>query len=250
LDAAPGELWTFLAFAAIAFAGSLLFGLTGFGSALITIPLATHFVPLPFALALFSLVDLANALRVGMENPRNALRGEWTRLVPMILVGTVLGVTLLVNLPRTAAMAALGTFIALYALYSLAQRGAPQTVVGRGWAWLAGFAGGVTSTLFGAGGPPYAIYLSRRGLTKEQFRATLGFAVITSISLRVLAFIVTGLLLEPRVWLAALVALPAAWLGVSLARRIFLRISRESLMRAVALVLLATGSSLIARAFA
>ena len=250
MSADPGSLWTLAALAALAFAGSLLFGLTGFGSALITIPLATYFVPLPFALALFSLVDLANALRIGLENPGNAQRGEWTRLAPMILVGTALGVTLLVNLPRGAAMGALGVFVALYALYSLAQRGAPQQVVGRGWAWLAGFAGGITSSLFGAGGPPYAIYLSRRGLTKEQFRATLGFATLTSISLRVLAFLLTGLLLEPRVGLAALVALPAAWLGMSLARRVFLRVSREQLMRAVALVLLATGSSLIARAFA
>jgi len=40
------------------------------------------------------------------------------------------------------------------------------------WAWLAGLGGGITSTLFGAGGPPYVIYLSQRGLTKEQFEST------------------------------------------------------------------------------
>ena len=77
-----------------------MFGITGFGAALVTIPLATHLVPLKFALALFVLADLAAALSVGLENPKNAVRAEWTRLVPMILVGTALGVTLLVNLPR------------------------------------------------------------------------------------------------------------------------------------------------------
>src|SRR5690606_11826899 len=80
--------------AAVAFLGALVFGITGFGAALITIPLATHLVPLPFALALFVLVDLACALSVGLENPRNAVRTEWTRLVPMIAVGTAIGVTL------------------------------------------------------------------------------------------------------------------------------------------------------------
>ena len=79
----------YLALIPIAFAGSLVFGLTGFGAALVTIPLATHFVPLQFALALFALTDLASALRIGFENPKNAVRAEWTRLVPMILVGTV-----------------------------------------------------------------------------------------------------------------------------------------------------------------
>jgi hypothetical protein len=226
-----------------------VFGLTGFGSALITIPLATHFVPLQFALALFALADLASALRVGLENPKNALRAEWMRLVPMILVGTALGVTLLVNLPRQAGMLALGTFVLAYALYSLLRRESTR-VVAAGWAWVAGLAGGITSTIFGAGGPPYAIYLSQRGLTKEQFRATMGFATMTSISLRVTAFLLTGLLLEPKVWLVAVGVVPASLLGIFTAQRMFLKISREQLLRAVALVLLATGGSLILRAVA
>ena len=174
-----------------------IFGLTGFGSALITIPLASHFVPLPFALALFALADLVSAFSVGLENPRNAVRDEWTRLVPMILAGTALGVTALVNLPRAVGMLLLGVFVLSFALYSLVRRPGSR-VISAHWVWLAGFVGGITSTLFGAGGPPYVIYLSQRGLTKEQFRATLGFATMTSISLRVLAFLVTGLLLDLR----------------------------------------------------
>jgi len=233
----------------IGFAGALVFGLTGFGAALVTIPLATHFVPLQFALALYALADLSNALRIGFENPKLAVRAEWTRLVPMILLGTALGVTLLVNLPRAAGMFALGAFVVSYALYSLFRHESTQ-VIAAGWAWLAGLAGGITSTLFGAGGPPYAIYLSQRGLAKEQFRATMGFATLTSISLRVVAFLLTGLLLEPKVWLVAVAVIPASLLGIYVAQRMFLRISREQLLRAVAVVLLATGGTLVARALA
>ena len=109
------------ALAAIGFLGALVFGITGFGSALVTIPLATHLVPLEFALALFALMDLGSAFSVGLENPRNAVRAEWHRLVPMIVVGTALGVTLLVNLPRPAGMLLLGVFI-LYQLYRLYYR--------------------------------------------------------------------------------------------------------------------------------
>ena len=171
-----------------AFAGSVVFGITGFGAALVTVPFATHFVPLPFALALFVLMDLANAFRIGFENPKHAVKSEWTRLVPTILVGTVAGVTLLVNLPRQAATLSLGVFVFLFALYSLFNR-AQSRIVSTRWAYLAGFAGGITSTLFGAGGPPYAMYLSHRGLAKEQYRATMGFATLTSISLRTIAFL-------------------------------------------------------------
>jgi hypothetical protein len=102
--------------------------------------------------------------------------------------------------------------------------------------------------MFGAGGPPYAIYLSQRGLSKAQFRATMGFATLTSISLRVVAFLLTGLLLEPKVWLMALGVVPAALLGIAVARRVFPRISREQLLRAVAAVLLLTGGGLVLRA--
>jgi uncharacterized membrane protein YfcA len=232
---------------AIAFCGALVFGLTGFGAALITIPLATHFVALPFALALFALTDLVSALGVGLERPKDAVRSEWTRLVPMILVGTALGVTVLVNLPRAAGMLLLGVFVLSYAIYSFARHAVARVVSPR-WAWIAGLAGGITSTLFGAGGPPYAIYLSQRGLTKAQFRATLAFATLTSISLRVLAFLVTGLLLDREIWIAALVTVPAALAGITLSRRLFLRISRDTLLRAVSVMLLASGASLVWRA--
>src|SRR5216683_2673425 len=172
-----------LALAPIAFAGGFIQGLTGFGSALVTIPLATYFVPLPFALAVFAVVDFANGLRLGLENPRNAVLAEVARMVPLMIVGVTTGATLLVNLPRSASLIALGVFVLAYALYSLSRRGR-LAVVSRHWAFLAGFCGGLSGTLFGAGGPPYAIYLSHRPLSKEQFRATMTLTTIFSIGRR------------------------------------------------------------------
>jgi uncharacterized membrane protein YfcA len=240
----PGEI---AALAGFAFFGALVFGVTGFGSALVAMPLAVHVVPLPFALALYALCDVVSSWSVGLENPRNAVRAEWTRLVPMIVVGTVLGVTLLVNLPRAAGMLLMGLFVLVFAAYSLTKGNSLRTVR-PGWAWIAGLAGGITSTVFGAGGPPYVMYLSQRGLTKEALRATLGLTVMTSISLRVVAFLATGLLLDPQVWFAALFVLPATLAGIFLARRIYVSISREALLRLIALLLVGSGGSLVWRA--
>lgn len=237
----------YLLLAAIAFLGSIVFGATGFGAALVALPMAVHVVPLPFALAVYALADIANSYSVGLEKPKNAVRGEYLRLVPMILVGTLAGVTVLVNLPRAAGMVALGAFVIAYAAYALFPRDS-QRVIAQGWAWVAGFVGGVTSALFGAGGPPYVIYLSQRGLSKEAFRATLGLVTMTSISLRVIAFLLTGLLLDPHVWLAAALAVPAALAGVAVGRRIFLTVSKEQLMRAIAVLLFASGGTLVLRA--
>jgi len=238
-----------LALAPIAFAGGFIQGLTGFGSALVTIPLATFFVPLPFALAAFAIVDFVNGLRLGLENPRNAILSDIARMVPLMVVGIVVGTTLLVSLPRKASLLALGTFVLAYALYSLARRGRLGTV-SRNWAFLAGFCGGLSGTLFGAGGPPYAIYLSHRALSKEQFRATMTLSTIFSIGLRLVAFAVTGLLMQDGVWIAAAAAIPAGLAAVYLASRVFRAISREMVMRGVAILLLASGASLIARGLA
>ena len=241
----PAEI---AALAAAAFVGSVIFGVTGFGAALITVPFATHFVPLPFALALYVLMDLVNAFRIGLENPKNAVKSEWTRMIPTILIGTVVGLTLLVNLPRGTATFALGVFVLAFAVYSLARHPDTQRVLPAGWAYAAGLTGGITSTLFGAGGPAYAMYLSHRGLSKEQFRATLGLATLTSISIHTVAFFAVGFLLDPKVWLYAVFVVPAGLAGIWAASHLFRRISREMLMRTVALMLLVSGASLIVRA--
>lgn len=240
---------TLATLALIAFGGAFIFGVTGFGSALLTIPLATHLVSLPFALAMFSLLDCSNAWRVGLEHPENAINSEWRRILPMVVVGTVIGMTLLVNLPRAAAMVALGGFVLAVAIINLVQGESVRTV-GPRWAWVAGGVGGITSTLFGAGGPPYAIYLSRRGLSKEQYRATLGICTIFSITLRVVVFTIAGMLMSFKPWLWALAALPASFAGLWVAGKAFRHLSRDLLMRAIAVMLVCSGVSLIARGLA
>lgn len=245
----PTDWGTLAALAAIAFGGAFVFGVTGFGSALLTIPLATHLVPLPFALAMFALLDCTSAWRIGLNDPKSAIGAEWKRMIPAIVVGTVVGMTILVKLPRDIAMGALGVFVLLIALSNLVRAGA-VTLVHRGWSYLAGFLGGITSTLFGAGGPPYAIYLSRRPLSKEQYRSTLGVCTMFSISLRVAAFFFAGPLQSSTPWLWALASLPASFAGLWLASKAFARFSRDTLIRVIGVMLAASGLSLIARALA
>lgn len=242
------ESWDFLLWLVpLGFAGALIYGISGFGSALLTIPVSSHFLPLPFSLAVFGVADLVSALRVGLENPRLAVKAEVLRMVPFTLVGSVVGMTLLVNLPRRGGMFALGLFVAGVALYRLFMRGSPRVVSSR-WAAVAGVAGGLTSTLFGAGGPPYAIYLSHRPLTKEQYRATVTMTAIFSISIRVIAFAVAGLI-NTKVLVSVAAVVPAALAGVAVASMLFRRMSREALIRFIEVVLLATGLTLIARAW-
>ena len=73
---------------------------------------------------------------------------------------------------------------------------------------------------------------------------------VVSITIRVIAYAATGLLLDKTVWLAALLAIPAATAGLYVGTKIFHRIDRATLARAIAVLLLATGVALIGRAVA
>jgi hypothetical protein len=59
--------------ALIAFGGSSVFGIAGFGSALLTISLVTPLVFLPFALAMSSPLDCTNAWRIALADPQSAM---------------------------------------------------------------------------------------------------------------------------------------------------------------------------------
>jgi hypothetical protein len=56
-----------LLLAPLGFAGAFIYGITGFGSALVTIPIGSMFVPLPFTLAVWAVVDLFTAMRIGLQ---------------------------------------------------------------------------------------------------------------------------------------------------------------------------------------
>lgn len=232
--------------AAVVFAGYVIFGVTGFGASPITIPLLAHFLPLTLVLALASILDLASGLALGVHTRRQADRRELLVLVPFTLAGLVLGVTLLVNLPRDVTLRALGVFVCLYALYAGSRR-APLPRVRRGWAAPAGLVGGVLGALFGMGGPPYVIYLTSRLSDPATQRATIAHMVIVSVGLRVVTFALAGLFFTRDLWGSVAVLLPVAAAGVWLGNRIQTRMPATALTRIIAGVLFVTGASLILR---
>ena len=65
--------------------------------------------------------------------------------------------------------------------------------------------------------------------------------------MRAIVFTATGLLAQEGVWIAVAGAVPAAFLGLAVGSRAFKRISRERLLQIIALVLFATGTSLVIR---
>ncbi len=226
----------------------MVFGITAFGAALISVPVLSHFYPLDFVLPMCALLDVSAAVAMGTRVSRDADYRELKWLAPMAVLGAVLGVTLLVNLPRQATLAAFGVFLLAYGVYMLRQ-GAALGSVSRAWAPVAGIIGGTLGTLFGVAAPPYAIYLSRRLPDKHLLRATLATMVLISTTTRVLVFTASGLMLAERL-VMFVTLLPFAFLGLWIGNRLHGRISRDGVLRVLSVLLMVMGASILVRVLA
>jgi uncharacterized membrane protein YfcA len=230
----------------VIFAAYLVFGITGFGASPITIPVLVHLLPLAFVLPLAALLDLGSALALGFHTRRQADSRELLTLVPFTLLGLTLGVTLLLHLPRDATLLALGLFVCAYAINLIFRRESRRRL-SRWWAAPAGIVGGLVGALFGMGGPPYVMYLAGRIPDPDAQRATISQMVILNVGLRVVAFVLAGLLASRTLWLAVALLLPVAWAGVWAGHRAHLRLAPATAARIIAAALFTAGAALVVR---
>lgn len=238
------------ALAGIAFAvaaGYTVFGLTGFGSAVIAVPMLAHVLPLQVAVPLMLLLDMGASLVIGWRNRQHVERQELMRLFPAMLLGIALGVTVLVGLSARAAMLALGVFVVANALWSLLAPAACSSA-SPAWSLPAGVAGGTFGALFGTGGPIYTIYLARRIGDARRLRSTIAVMILLSALTRLVAFALAGLLLQPAIGQLLPWLLPVMLLAVYAGSRLHARLAPAQVRVALAGLLLVAGLSLLWRA--
>lgn len=226
-----------------------VFGATGFGSSIITVPVLAHWFPLTFAVPLVTALDCVATANAGVRQWRVADWRELKRLLPAVVIGIAAGATLLVRLPRSLALLALGAFVAAYGVYLLL--GPRQWRAVRSlWAWPIGICGGAFSAVFGTGGPIYMLYLSARIHDKTTLRATSSMLVLASVFVRTGVFIATGLLLDVPLLVTAAALVPLMFAGYALGNRLHFSLSRAGVLKLIAVLLAVNGVSLIARAIA
>lgn len=226
----------------------IVYGLTGFGSSITALPLLVQFIPLRTAVPLMLIFDLCVGVLMGLHNRRVIDRGEVKRLLPFMLAGMVLGVTLLVNVPERALLMLLGVFVLSYSAWSLVLRPEVRPLSSR-WAGAFGTFGGVFTALFGTGGPIYTIYLARRLPDKTVLRATISGLLLLSALARLVLFAGAGLYAQPQVLPLAAVLLPCALLGLYLGNQLHHRLEPRRVVQIVWVILIVGGAGLMWRGF-
>ena len=232
----------------IVFTAYVIFGISGFGSTLIAVPLLAHLFPLKFVIPLVVLLDCVGSISMGFRLRPDVNRRELVPLLPYMLLGMFAGLFVLLHVSGRILLAVLGVVILLYgAMYARGKEFMPK--LARWAAAPVGLLAGTTSTTLGVGGPLYVMYLTGRGSGLEQIRATMPVIFIFTTVARIVIFAAAGLLV-PDVLLTAAALLPVMALGMWTGNRLHFNLNRAHLVRVVGALLILSGLSLLARSAA
>jgi len=223
-----------------------VFGFGGFGANLVALPMLAHVMSLRFAVPMLLVLDLFAATLMGVRNRPLIDLGELRRLLPALLIGMGLGLVVLQHAAERWLLILLGGFVGGIALWNLLGSAGARVASAR-WAWPAGLAGGVFSTLFGTGGPLYTLYLAGRIVDTARLRATIGAVILGSALVRLLLFTGSGFFVQPGLLPLAALLVPCALVGYLIGSRLHARLPQAQVRRAIWGLLLLSAASLLVR---
>jgi len=220
-----------IALIAITFGAAIVNGALGYGFSSITVPLALLFLTnrvlnpalVPIEVALNAYVLWVN---------RAALGGVWRRVLPIVvglLPGVLLGTALVSQV--NPGWLKFATFIALLPLILFQAAGYRRPIRSeRSVGFVFGGGVGLLYSVTTISGPPLAVMLSNQGLTKQDFRAALGFIRLAESSFTGVAYYYAGLYSLESMGLIPYI-LPSIAIGVPIGAVLIQRIRPETFRR-------------------
>jgi uncharacterized protein len=220
-----------IALVAITLGAAIVNGALGYGFSSITVPLALLFLTnrvLNPALVPIEVVLNAYVLWVN----RASLPGVWRRVLPIVIglaPGVLLGTALVSQV--SPGWLKFGTFIVLLPLILIQAAGYRRPIKSeRSVGFVFGGGVGLLYSVTTISGPPLAVALSNQGLTKQDFRAALGFIRLAESSFTAVAYYYAGLYTIESIGLIPYI-LPSIVIGVPIGAALIQRIRPETFRR-------------------
>lgn len=212
-----------------AFAGGVINGLAGFGTALFALGFWLQVLPAAQAVAMVVVMSVVSGLQ-GLWIVRGEIRrnpGRLARFLLPALVGIPLGVALLSVVSATLLKIVIAGFMLLYGGFFLLRRSLPRfersTPVLDS---LVGFAGGVLGGAASLSGALPTMWCAMRPWPKGETRAVLQPFNVVVLALTALLFLMNGLYTSETLVLMA-IALPMTMIGAQLGLSVFRRFGDE-----------------------
>lgn len=155
-------------------------GMTGFGSALVAIPLLSMIIDIKSAvpLCILNSMIITTYLTIKLRNHLDP-----KKILPLCIgaiPGIFMGSTALKQVDSTLIRIGLGALLIVYSLYCLFTKPRPRHLH-KAWSYIAGFLSGAIGASLSAGGPPSIIYTTLNDWQKDTIKATLsGFFLFNS----------------------------------------------------------------------
>jgi uncharacterized membrane protein YfcA len=217
--------------------------LSGFGLALVSMPLLVPFLGIHTAAPLVAFIALVGELiLLAYYRADLNIRVVWG-LAAASVIGTPLGVLLLRYAPERWVLGVLGFVVAGFALYALLNFKLPRLEHSL-WGYTAGFLAGVLGGAYNTAGPPVILYGNCRRWSRDSFKSNLqGFFALNSIVILLSHFVAGGFTAE--VWRIMPFGLGAAVLGIIAGLRLDKRLNPETFRKVVLVLLLFLGIRLL-----
>ncbi|TNF58795.1 MAG: sulfite exporter TauE/SafE family protein [Burkholderiales bacterium] len=227
--------------------GYLVLGITGFGSALVIVPLLAWRWPLAEVVPLALLMDVVASALMGRLNWREVRWDVLRALLPGMVAGALLGLGVARLHPGSWPLLALGLYVVWVG--RRAWRGVSGSGPASPWiGHLHGLGVGLVQVLFGTAGPLVLAWMARARVPASAVRASTP-ALMTLVAAAVLLLMaVEGRLSSPALWSRLLWLLPVGVLAVFAGHRLAGRLPVEALRRTIAALLVLSGLALLVNA--
>jgi len=221
-------------------------GLSGFGVALLAIPLLAILLDVKTVVPLVALAGLTTHIIVLVQLRHHF---DWNKILPLILSaipGVAVGALFLKHLDRAIILYILGILLIVYSVYSLFLR-IPVRDLKKGWVYPFGFLAGVLGGALSAQGPPVIVYTSMQAWSKDQIKVTLqGFFILSGIIV-ILFHILNGITTLYVLKLYG-TSIPMLFIGTYIGSLFYGRIQEEGYRKLVLIILLVLGAFMIYKA--
>ena len=228
-----------LAICAIAFVSGTARGFSGFGSALIFMPLASSVAAPRLVAALLLVIDFIAAAPLLPNAWRQADRKATAVMVAGAFVGVPIGTWCLSRFDPVTTRWIISCFVGALLLLLLSgwrYRGKDHPALSIGIGGLSGFTSGLAQT----GGPPIVGYWLGRPIAPVIARANILLFFGASDFFSLVSYAVAGLITPDSIWFSLLVG-PVYGIGVWVGSQLFGRAS-EKLFRAICYALIAAAA--------
>jgi len=237
--------------------GYLVLGITGFGSALIAVPLLLQFMPLAEVVPLVLWLDVAALMVFNSLNLKHIDWPIWQQMLPSIVLG-IATATLVVWFWAPSVhwlLLLLGAYIIWFGVSKLRTEFKPtaqkpsRAAHGFWHIFPFGWMAGMIETLFGTCGPLVATGILRQSSNMSLFKATMAAVMLPTALMALSTYLMVGSRTSSEwgraLWLTP-VAIAAVWVGHALGKKV----SQQAVRRAVFGLLIASGFTLLAKAVA